>query len=274
MPMINTIKYVITLLTICIYTFSKCQNFDLHLEDNLVLDTLTYSSATKIVELIGTENVGFKSGNNNKSIGKFIFHRDSSIDVENYNPLYPFGFYLLRQGRYIIIDSVIVKDGIFIFMDMKKVIDTSYISIYSKGAIVQSISYYRGNKRKTIANYKDDLLHGCFSKFDTFSNKIVEGRFKYGYYLSEWRYFYSSGQLKAAGKYGKKSFNYESKITLSGEPVLIGSQTSSLPVKIGKWYYYNEKGSLAYVEIYNAKGVLKAIKMKQHLNFFREIKVD
>lgn len=272
--MTNLLKGTIATLLIIISTTAVGQRFDLSVKSYLVYDTVGQIIAIPILNFIGTDTVGFKLGNDNKVIGRFFFHKDSSVGVENYNPVYPYGNYILKKGRYVYKDSVMLEDGIFVYMDMKAINDTSSICSYQKGNLIQVLTFYRGNKKREVINYKGNLLHGGFCQYDTLFNKSVEGNYNHGHYYSKWKYFYPNGTLKAIGKYGRESFKYESQIVFNTHPPLNGTQVVSKPIKVGKWLYYSDSGVLAYIERYSNKGRLKMIKIKSHMSYFKLVQID
>jgi antitoxin component YwqK of YwqJK toxin-antitoxin module len=247
---------------------SEAQVVELTTATNLLVDEIGEKPFVNIVQLIGSDKRAYGLGPKNSINGVFVFFKDSSIVVENYNPVYPLGKSYLAKGRYVYEDGIFIMDGIFITVANNSNRDTLGIYTYQKGKLHgNSSTFYTNNRILSKGEYQFGILMNI-TRFDSLKNIRMTGQYdEKGIPKDNWIYYYTNGVIKAKGKYNGEEFTdtiwKQGLFNKMKYPfdMMVYSRTK----KVGVWSYYDIYSTLIYEEIYNKKGVLRKISIRKNM---------
>gem|GEM_PF-6931589 len=115
-------------------------------------------------------------------------------------------------------------------------------------------SFNPEDSTERFTQYEDGLCQGSY-KIIKKQNIFTDGQFKDGRRGGVWKY-YENGKLMCKGQYSGEL--YEGWMPdLSGVFSDGGLVGVLIPVRLGKWYFYDSRGKLVRIELYSKSGYLK-----------------
>jgi hypothetical protein len=242
---------------------------DLNPIEKIVLDNQINNYEIRIVDLINTKNVVFLQKDKNV---KIVFQKDSIIEVYNLIEFNRKSF--IKKGTYLYSNGKFIRNGNFVFCDIKNKNDTIEISNFKAG--LQSgpiVTFYSKNRVRLVGNFFNGKVVGKVTSFDSLGNLLRIEDYKRR--MTKVFYFYSNGRLKFTGQFSKQNL-LDSTSNSEGTSALFPTAKVrytffEVPIKIGKWKFYDINGELKYFKKYNLKGELKKINLYKHLQVFDQI---
>ena len=241
---------------------------DLNPNEKVVLENQINNYELRIIDLINTKNVGFLKKDKNV---KIVFQKDNLIEV--YNLIEFNGRSFIKKGTYLYSNGKIIRNGYFVFCDIKNKNDTIEISNFKAGLKSGPIvTFYSNNRVKLVGNFLNGKVVGKIKAFDSLGYLFKIDEYKRT--MTKVYYFYTNGRLKFSGQFSKDNL-LDSTSSNEGTSALFPTAKVrylifEVPVKIGKWKFYDINGELKYIKKYNLKGKLKKIKLKKHMQVFEE----
>lgn len=110
-----------------------------------------------------------------------------------------------------------------------------------------------------ITHYEEGLCQGAY-KMIKHEQIFTDGQFKDGKRTGVWKY-YESGKLLFKGTYSGEGY-YGWVPDLSGVFSEPGEVSAYIPIRTGRWYFYNPSGKVIRIEVYSKSGVIKRMVFK------------
>lgn len=115
-------------------------------------------------------------------------------------------------------------------------------------------AYDMADSTERSTYFEDGLCQGFYTIMKG-QDKVLEGQFKDGTRAGIWKY-YAKGNLICRGKYSGEL--YDGWITFPDGLFGDGAEVSArIPVRSGKWYFYNPDSKVLRIEYYSKSGYLK-----------------
>lgn len=184
---------------------------------------------------------------------------------------YPSGKVAMKVNM---VNNKVVGDMVQYFEDGNIEGKMSYVNGKKEGPLVM---YYESGKLKKSETYKNDLQEGLSTSYYPYGVKEVEGKYKKGQKIGQWKYNRLEGDkmitfvvpdstfttkiaaerkriINAVGPLGDTADGYYTKKYDNGKRRLVGTYTNGK--KVSHWRYYLPSGRLWLEETYNKDGIL------------------